>query len=363
MQILSEKEPRILFHGEEIFADHEKNRRSGHLGHAMAQCADGSILAFYPNCSYNLPENYPGHSMHGWVEYRRSLDRGITWDEPKILPYSWEAFLDGCYKIGCEKAVVCDDGTLVLFCLRSVGRCFEPYATPVCLRSTDNGQSWSEPISVSDERGRIYDAVYRDGRIYVLEFCNSTETGFICTDPSLKYKLFVSDDSGKSFRLYSVLDFNTLGHTYGNLLFRADGSLVFYGYNKEDEYHLTGLISQDLGWSWGEDFKIPVAKIARNPQVGYLNGRYILHGRSENMENFVFYHSPDGIHWDEGTIVSEPLNGKPRRGCYYSNHLVIRGEDGKDRMLVQYSEQFCPDSGRFTIMHAWVECDGTEKPL
>lgn len=67
MQILSEKEPRILFHGEEIFADHEKNRRSGHLGHAMAQCADGSILAFYPNCSYNLPENYPGHSMHGWV--------------------------------------------------------------------------------------------------------------------------------------------------------------------------------------------------------------------------------------------------------------------------------------------------------
>lgn len=357
MKILSESNPRIIFGREEVFGNLEKIRRSGHLGHAMAECKDGSILAFYPNCSYNLPEYFPGHSMHGWMEYCRSRDRGITWDEPKILPYSYEAFLDGCYKIGCEKAVVCDDGTVVVFCLRSVGRCFEPYATPVCILSHDNGETWSEPVPVSDERGRIYDALYVDGRILALEFCNSTETGFVCTDPSLKYKLFASDDNGKSFYLYSVLDFNTLGHTYGNLLLRQDRALIFYGYNKKDEYNLTGLISHDLGKTWSEPFLMPVAKIARNPQVGSLNGHYILHGRSENSENFVFYHSEDGIHWDNGTIVSELLDGKPRRGCYYSNNIVIRGEDGIHRMLVQYSEQYYPESARNNIMHAWVECE------
>lgn len=357
MTVISEQIPRITFDKAEVFADLEKLHRSGHLGHAMAECKDGSILSFYPNCSYNLPEAYPGHSMYGWMEYRRSWDRGVTWEEAKILPYSYEAFLDGCYKIGCEKAVVCDDGTVVLFCLRSVGRCFEPYATPVCILSHDHGQTWSEPISVSDERGRIYDALYVNGRILVLEFCNSTEGGFVCNDSSLKYKLFASDDNGRSFYLYSVLDFDTLGHTYGNLLLRQDGCMIFYGYNKYDEYNLTGLISHDLGKTWSDAFKIPVAKIARNPQVGCLNGHYILHGRSENAENFVFYHSPDGLNWDAGTIVSQPLNGKPRRGCYYSNHMVIRGDDGIDRMRVQYSEQYCTDSGRFTIMHAWVECE------
>lgn len=357
MKILSEQNPRIIFGREEIFADHEKNNRSGHLGHAMVECKDGSILAFYPNRSKYLPEIFPGHSMYGWVEYRRSLDRGITWDEPKVLPYSYDMFLDGVYKIGCEKAVVCEDGRIVLFCLRSVGPCYEPYATPVCLISKDNGESWSDPIEVSPERGRIYDVLYRDGRIYVLQSCNSTEKSFECREEGECYKLFVSDDAGESFREFCVLPFDPNGHVYGNLIFRPDGSLVFYGYNEDDQYHLTGLISEDLGKTWSEPFLMPVAKIARNPQVGLVNGWYIMHGRSENMQNFVFYYSQDGIHWDEGTIVNDPLNGKPRRGCYYSNNITIKGQDERERLLVQYSEQYESGTGRFTIMHAWVEVE------
>ena len=357
MKILSAENPRITFGRTEVFADHQKNRRSGHLGHAMAECQDGSILAFYSNCSHNFPEVYPGHSMYGWVEYRRSYDRGITWGAPKRLEYSYEAFLDGLFKVGCEKAVVCDDGTVVVFCLRSVGKCFEPYDTPVCLLSHDNGETWSEPVSVSDERGRIYDAIYRDGRIYVLEFCNSTEGGFICSEPGKYYKIFASDDNGRSFYEYSTIPFDTVGHAYGNMIFRQDGSLVFCAYNKNDEYHLTGAVSEDLGKTWTEPFKIPVAKIARNPQIGYLNGVYILHGRSENMANFVFYHSKDAIHWDEGTVVNELLDGQPRGGCYYSNNLTIKGADGVDRMLVQYSEQFVLGTGKVNVMHAWVECE------
>lgn len=356
MKILSENNPRITFGNVEVFADNEKKRRSGHLGHAMVECKDGSILAFYPNVSHTFPDIYPGHSMHGWVEQRRSYDRGITWDEAKILQYSMDEFLEGFHRIGCEKAVVTNDGTIVLFCLRSVGQKFEPYATPTCIRSFDNGETWSEPIEVSGERGRIYDALYRDGRIYVLEFCNSTEKGFFATEEGLFYKIFASDDNGASFYEYSTIPFNTLEHTYGNMIFRQDGSLVFYAFNRSDEDNLTCLLSEDLGKTWSEPMKSPTAKGARNPQVGYLNGRYILHGRGKEMKNFIFYHSDDAIHWDEGTIVSDPLDGEPRSGCYYSNNITIKGSDGVDRMLVQYSEQFVKNTGKVNTMHAWVEC-------
>ena len=353
MKVLSNENPKIIFTNREVFVDHQKNNRSGHLGHAMAQCKDGSLIAFYSNCSgvSGIEFGGAGHSMYGWVEYKRSFDRGLTWSEPKVLKYSYDSFLDGVYKIGCEKAVVCDDGTIVLFCLRSIGKYFEPYATPVCLLSHDNGETWSEPISVSDERGRMYDAIYRNGRVYLLEFCNSTDKGFICAEEDKFYKIFASDDNGQSFYEYSTIPFNTMGHAYGNMIFRSDGSLVFYAYNAKDEYNLTALESNDDGKTWGEPFKVPVKKIARNPQVGYVNGQYILHGRSEEGVNFVFYHSKDGINWDEGTIVNEGRIG----GCYYSNNIPIKGADGKDRLLVQYSESY--HRAQTNIMHAWIEVE------
>ena len=353
MKILSNENPQIIFMNREVFVDHEKNNRSGHLGHAMVECKDGSLIAFYSNCAGECGRlsGIPGHSMFGWVEYKRSFDRGLTWGEPKILEYTHEAFLQGVYRIGCEKAVCCDDGTIVVFCLRSVGKFFEPYVTPVCLLSHDNGETWSEPISVSDERGRIYDAIYRDGRIYVLEFCHSTEKGFICKEEGKFYKIFASDDNGKNFYEYSTIPFNTLGHAYGNMIFRPDGSLVFYGYNVNDEYNLTALISPDGGKTWGEPFKMPVAKIARNPQVGYANGMYILQGRSEGGVNFAVYYSTDGINWDQGTIVNNGRIG----GCYYSNNMTVKGADGKERLLMQYSESYA--YAKTNIIHAWIEID------
>ena len=353
MKVLSNKNPKIVFTNREVFVDHQKNNRSGHLGHAMVECKDGSIIAFYSNCSGESGIEFggAGHSMYGWVEYKRSFDRGLTWGEAKVLKYSYDSFLDGVYKIGCEKAVVCDDGTIVLFCLRSIGKYFEPYATPVCLLSHDNGETWSEPISVSDERGRMYDAIYKDGRVYLLEFCNSTDKGFICAEEGKFYKIFASDDNGQSFYEYSTIPFNTMGHAYGNMIFRPDGSLIFYAYSAEDEYNLTALESADNGKTWGEPFKVSVKKIARNPQVGYVNGQYILHGRSEEGVNFVFYHSKDGVNWDEGTIVNEGRIG----GCYYSNNITIKGADGKDRLLVQYSESY--HRAQTNIIHAWIEVE------
>ncbi len=357
MKYISEKAPEITFKNE-LFVNHEEKTRSGHLGHAMVECKNGDILAFYSNCSGEHP-GYPhgGHTMKGWVEYKRSKDRGITWGKPEILKYSYDCFEEGRHFIGCEKAVVCDDGSIVLFCLKNMGDSFEPYDVPTYLISRDNGHTWSEAQNFMNERGRIYDAAYKNGKIYVLEFCHSTEKGFICEEENVFYKMFISNDNGKSFNLLSEIPFNTLGHAYGNFIIREDNSIVFYAYNQKDEYNLTCLISNDMGKSWGEPFKSRVDKIARNPQVGYLNGYYVLHARSEKGVNFVFYYSKDAVNWSEGTIVSELLEGKPRGGCYYSNNLNIKGNDGVERMLVQYSEQYMHESARVNIMHAWISIE------
>ena len=68
MKIISFDNPHITFGKTEIFADFEKMHRSGHLGNAMIECKDGSIIAFYSNCSALIPETFPGHNMYGWVE-------------------------------------------------------------------------------------------------------------------------------------------------------------------------------------------------------------------------------------------------------------------------------------------------------
>ena len=94
-------------------------------------------------------------------------------------------------------------------------------------------------------------------------------------------------------------------------------------------------------------------------QVGILDGQYILHGRAGENEAgsgaFVFYTSADGILWDGGKIL---VDGRP--ACFYSNNLTIRCPDGKERMLVQYSENYNdPQPGVWTAqcntMHLWLE--------
>ncbi len=360
MKIISENNPRITFSDTAEFVNHSVTNRSGHLSHALVECMDGSILAFYSNCSaeHLFLGRVPGHTMFGWVEYKRSTDRGLTWSEPKVLDYSYKEFLNGNYRIGCEKAVVCDDGTIVLFCLRSIGEFFEPYTTPTCIVSRDSGETWSEPVEVHNEAGRIYDVIYRDGRIYALEFCFDCKTSFTCDEKGKYYKLIVSDDNGKTFRVLSTIPFDTEGHAYGNLIFRQDNSLVFYGYNINDTENMTCLISEDLGKSWGKPFKSYVSKMARNPQVEYLNGYYICHARYDGeWEEFAVYYSKDGINWSDGVIVSDYFeNGIGHDGCYYSNSLPVKGKDGVTRLLVQYSETYVPKTAKATVMHAWIEC-------
>ena len=93
-----------------MFADLVAKGRSGHLGHALVEYAPGCVLAFYSNCSGVRND---GHNGFGWMEYRRSLDAGQTWDDPRPLPFSVDTFLDGLYTVSCEKAACATAGASI----------------------------------------------------------------------------------------------------------------------------------------------------------------------------------------------------------------------------------------------------------
>ena len=95
----------------EIFVDHAKNHRSGHMGHALVNAGNGRILDFYSNCD---GERVAGHSGYGWMEYRISDDYGKTFSKARVLPYSKRLYDEEAHR-PCEKAVKAPDGRILLF--------------------------------------------------------------------------------------------------------------------------------------------------------------------------------------------------------------------------------------------------------
>lgn len=348
----------------EIYVDNEKRGRSGHIGHGLVEFAPGKIMAFNSNVS---DKKYSGHSTFGWVEYRISEDYGKTWGEIQNLPYSVEEFYDGVHNVSVEKAVVCDDGTIVAFCLmNSPEKLAEPWDNPRYVTSKDSGKTWSESKEVSPYKGRIYDALYYNGAIYVLEFCNDAAESFTGNSDEHLYRIFKSDDNGGSFYELSVVGFpETISRAYGNMIFTPEGRLMVYAYNVSDENNMDCVISDDCGKTWGNYTKCYLENKIRNPQVNILDGQYILHGRAGESEagtgSFVFYTSKDGLVWDEGTILV-----KNRPACFYSNNLVVKCPDNKERMLVQYSENYNDPipgvwNAQVNVMHLWIETKETDR--
>jgi len=333
-----------------LYVDHEKNGRSGHLSHALVEYKKGHIMSFYSNCSGKRNKWSPGHNGFGWLEYRRSSDGGVTWDEPTVFPYSWESFLNEPFTVSCEKAVSPEENTIVALCIRNENpNGWEPYLSPVAVRSEDGGNTWSEPISICDKKGRIYDAIVHEGVIYVLMLANDD---FLAQKPEHRYYIYESRDAGKSFSLLSELPGDTKDRAYGSMTLRYDGSLICYTYNSADEFNMDYYVSYDMGKTFSEQGKSYCEKRIRNPQVVRTKNGYLLHGRSGCVEkdlpmHFVLYTSDDGINWDEGTF----LYRKEGQTAYYSNNLLIKGDDGKERVIIQSSIPY--SKGCVNIAH-WL---------
>lgn len=333
-----------------LYVDHQKNRRSGHMSHALAEYKKGHIISFYSNCSYNRNTNSPGHNGFGWIEYRRSADGGKTWDEPQKLPYSWEALLNEPFTISCEKVVSVKENEIVAFCTRNLNpNGWEPHLEPMVVISRDGGETWSAPTVLCDKKGRVFDALVCDGAIYALMNDGVWKIG----NPEEGYYLYKSEDCGETFTLVSQVP-SAINDAYGNIKIMDDGSMICYLYNQKDEYNLYYHISYDMGKTWEKHGKSYLAKRIRNPQVGKVKGGYILHGRAgcetpELPPHFVLYTSADGINWDEGIYLCEVEN----QSAYYSNNLVINNDDGSQKVLIQSSVPY--DRGRVNVCHWFLD--------
>ena len=320
-----------------IFADNEPQHRSGHLGHALTEFAPGKIMAFNSNTSGYRGD---GHAHFGWMEYSISEDYGETFGEKIKLPYAWKEFIDGMHTIAVEKAVTLDNGEIVAFCLVNTQEndgCMAPWSCPTLVISADQGKTWSDPIQVTQYVGRIYDVLYHEGVVYILQTCNPVFKG---SQPDHLYRLFKSEDNCRSFQEVSVLPFDPIGRGYGALVLKDSGDLMAFAYNIKDEYNMDYTVSHDMGKTWEAPAQSFVDQRIRNPQIGRLDGQYILHGRAGENEGgefgaFVMYTSEDCIHWSEGTILVDM-----RQASFYSENLTLVLPDGSQKMLLKYSENY-----------------------
>ena len=326
-----------------IHVDNKSRNRSGHMTHALARFSETEFIDFNSNCS---AIRWAGHSPYGYVEYRLSEDSGSTFSKTFTLPYSYQSFLDGIFTISVEKAVACDDGTLVAFCLRNSAfseTCCEPWLTPFVVTSKDKGQGWSEPRELCPYEGRVYDAVYHNGVIYALEFCNKN---FLGTDENHVYRLFVSHDSGETFSERCVVPINGKDHSYASMLFDDKGEMHVYAYCSKNEQLLDHAISSDNGHTFRIAEPCFFGHGARNPQVALIDGIYIMHGRASDRKGFMVYSSPDGQHWDEGVrLVDKPHLA----GAFYSNNLNLKDDDGEEFLLVQFSDTYTDDPNAYYV--------------
>jgi len=325
-----------------VYVDNESRARSGHMSHAMAEFKKGAFIDFNSNCS---AKRYGGHFPYGWVEYRISEDAGKTFSDVETLDYSYKSFLDGMNTISVEKAVACNDGTIVAFCLRNDAmkpEFCEPWATPTLVRSCDFGKSWSEPEQYSSYPGRTYDAIYRNGVIYALHFCNPN---FLGTTDEHKYRIYESTDNGKTFSELCIVPIDGIGRGYGSMLFDDEGTLHVYAYNSNDENNMDHAISHDGGKSWEVLAPSYLKEGIRNPQTAILDGIFILHGRTGDRKGFVIYTSENGSEWDEGYFVEHK---NYIAGAYYSNNLNLEDENGKF-LLVQYSSPYTKEKDPYYI--------------
>lgn len=331
--------------------DLEARGASGHLGHAMIQLADSTVLAMYPECTVEAPGRYGthGHSANGYMRVLESRDAGETWDERGPLEYSHRAFAEQRdHRVFTEKLVQVPGGPLVACNLRSdvtEDTLWEPYLPATISRSEDDGRSWDGEEELSGVPGRIYDAIPLGDEILLLELQNDAVYDFAGKTADHRYVLHASGDRGRTFSERSVLPFTVLERGYGTMCVLADGTLIAYVYNKTDETHCDYVTSDDGGSTWSAPRRSFFAHRVRNPQMIAFGDGYFLHGRSGSYGddlskgNVVLYYSNDGVIWDEGTFIALRRFGQGG----YSNSIEVAEASGERKLLIMSSHAYRDD--------------------
>jgi hypothetical protein len=351
-----------------LFVDQQKDNRSGHGGITLTECRNGDILAFY---SVTWAENWGGHSVAGWSQYRRSTDGGLTWGEPVVFDYSKRMWDGGdVFSALVFSVITAPDGTLIATLMRYANARWEKQQAPVYFLSDDHGHTWTGPREF-DESATVHDismtlntSFVHNGQVFLV-FRGGTSN----MSPGGPHTLWVSEDNGQSFRRRSVLPFHDADYYWaaGAL---DDGRIIVYTYNahhrRDDrtaEQNIPYVLSTDEGHTWSEVRTSHFAKGIRNMQLSEKLGKwYFMHGRSGSYQrdlvgddpgpgNFVLYSSEDGIHWDEGILLMSRLQTPGGGDCYSANEIIGKYDpEMPQRLLIHADISY---AGARTNMHHW----------
>ncbi len=290
----------------------------------VVRLADGDLLfvhsAGYWHVSFatphvitdNLKESYsksgfaPNHQAPtgGRIMAVRSTDNGKTWSRPVTV-------YDGPLDDGCSNVFVTDRGTVLVFVnmqaswygLSEAPEGHQELNTrQLVMRSTDNGQTWTEPVPINSS-GTFYTRSYSgciqlpDGGILWMTY--DMFKGRSLLDGTIHR----SDDDGNTWRIISNIHRDGVHTDEGDLVRLSDGRILLV--LRPDG----GVIaSDDDGVTWEEISKIGPDYVYA-PRVAVLEDDTVVCTAGGSGGQSIFLSTDEGKTWSDPITVDPSVYG------------------------------------------------------
>lgn len=283
------------------------------------------------------------------VYERHSDDNGATWSTHKMVvgTEADHALVGGGHGFGDVSLVECASGKIVAIMVGGPGYFGSTPSNPIVptiITSTDGGDTWSTPRTLTDE---LYNTTYKEGAVQgsfagsgrglmLQRQKNEQLNGRIMFAMSHRFGknnvqeyIIYSDDEGNTWKFSTQSAYS--GGDESKLVELADGTVMISvrqggqrGYNK----------STDGGVTWGTQAKwADISGCACNADILYVNKHVMLHSYPNNgsRKNLTIKASfDDGKSWSNPYVVCAP-------GASYSTMDVTKDGD----IAIFYEDNAC----------------------
>lgn len=306
---------------------------------------NGRVVTMADN-RFNHNSDLPNHID---VYERHSDDNGATWSTHKMVvgTEADHALVGGNHGFGDVSLVECASGKIVAIMVGGPGYFGSTPSNPIVptiITSTDGGDTWSTPRTLTDE---LYKTTYNEGAVQG-SFAGSGRglmlqrqkdeslNGRIMFAMSHRFAnnnvqeyIIYSDDEGNTWKFSTQSAYS--GGDESKLVELADGTVMISvrqsgqrGYNK----------STDGGVTWGTQAKwADISGCACNGDILYVNKHVMLHSYPNNgsRKNLTIKASfDDGKSWSNPYVVCAP-------GASYSTMDVTKDGD----IAIFYEDNAC----------------------
>ena len=317
------------------------------LHHQQGENANknGRVVTMADN-RFNHNGDLPNHID---VYERHSDDNGATWSTHKMVvgTEADHALVGGNHGFGDVSLVECASGKIVAIMVGGPGYFGSTPSNPIVptiITSTDGGDTWSAPRTLTDE---LYKTTYKEGAVQgsfagsgrglmLQRQKNEQLNGRIMFAMSHRFGknnvqeyIIYSDDEGNTWKFSTQSAYS--GGDESKLVELADGTVMISvrqggqrGYNK----------STDGGVTWGTQAKwADISGCACNGDILYVNKHVMLHSYPNNgsRKNLTIKASfDDGKSWSNPYVVCAP-------GASYSTMDVTKDGD----IAIFYEDNAC----------------------